>query len=718
MQEYHKEAAEYYEEAARYHRVQFNSPVATYFPISAENSTEGSQTPLAMETSITGSTPGNHNQETVVSQPAGPISPVAQDNMSASSGHTVVPEILLPKSFEGFPPKPKVIIRAKTPSFSSDSEDGRPEVYHGRSVSMNIDKGWEPDVRRMSRSNEKSSHGVSSVDSSTGSKPVFGTSAPPSLTARTLQVPDFTSHSRTASGNSAVTGDTTRTGPSGSTGTTAFLDQDELMERMLCPEQQVKNAENHVKAMQEALQKAFDDRKEAEKCTAVAEALLKSSLALRANERGETVLMELLRMAEEDLAVSQALLEKSRERAVASEERAINAEILVQRIGDNAEGSIKTLLHAAKQEARRYQDLYEEEKERAEKAEALQEEDRKWTVDADERAVFAEDKAAEVSKQLHAAHELVDELQVQLTRANWLAEKFKKEAEDAVAELTSTIQGHMDEADINLGIKNRLKRVYKQYNGLKEHNAACEAEFKACQATWDAKQAQYDAMDAKWQAWGDETTAVRNAEMEQQELDIEEIIYDRNLVIKTFVERIEQMNVEQQIIGLEELSNLVEWAKKEPKMKKGKEVAGSCQSIAIGREKARRKLEGLPFTPSLDAVEETETFKDPILEGRPVKETDQKASFGGVYVDPSKKLTLKIPAQEDFKNVVIEVPVAQTVKTFTYQAAATDPIKKGPFDFDGPARSALKEPSPVEPVSMEGLGLELKSPPKARLVGT
>jgi hypothetical protein len=648
-----------------------------------------------MQRSVAGSLHNSPDPEIIVPKSTDSNNPVLPDNMSASSGRTAIPDSSANEA--GGTPNvvTKFIIRAKTPSFSSDSEGGRPEVYHGRSVSMNADKGWEPDVKRLSKSKDKSSRGGSSVDvSATGFKPVFGPVPLPGFKASTLKVPNV-SHSRTGSGGSGVTGNTIGTGISGGTTTSGYLDQDELMQRMMGPEQQLKNAENHVKAMQDALKKAFDDRKEAEKRTAVAEdarkeaekrtavaeALLKSSLALRANERGESVLLQKYKKTEEDLAICQALLEKSRERAVEVEDRALNAEILIKQMGDNAEGSMKTLIHAGQRELRKYMQLYNVEKERAEKAEALQEEDRKWTVDADERAVFAEEKTAEVTKQLQVAKKVIDQLRVNLNTANSRADKFKKDFNEAEAELESFEQCSQDTEEVTRRVKAQLKKLQEKYNALKKHAATREAEYMACNAGWEAKEADYAAMDAQWKIFGDECTAAAKAEHEKQEEDIEEIIHDRNLIIKTFANRLEQLRIQQRVMNEEELENLVAWAKKEPKMKKGKEVS-TAESIAVSREKARRQLEGLAFTPSLDVVEE--------------------ATFDGPRMDPVKATTANLKL---------------------------DTAKNGPFDFEGPIRDAAKIASPVSKVaspvdleregeSMEGLGLGGKKPRVSHVVSS
>lgn len=509
----------------------------------------------------------------------------------------------------------KFVIRTKTPSFPSDG-DVRPEVYYGKSVSLNSDKGWELDVKRNNKVIDRSSRPSCFNDASlNGSNPTFGLVSIPGLQVSDSGSRD--SHLGSASGNGGLANNAIRKNNNGGLGTADYLDQDELTERMLGPQQQALVAENYLKSMQEARRKNLDDRKEAENRTAVVEALLRASLGLRANERSESILMQKFLKAEEDLGVCQALLEKSRERAVASEQRALRAEILVQRMAEKNTGSITTLLHETQREAKKYQDLYKEATKRAERAEqrleraeALQEEDRKWTVDAEERAVTAEEKAYEITVKFFDAERQIDDLNVKLMKAEAQAENSEKDFKEAKSGLEALEQRvQVSEEGARL-VKEKFKGLHQKYAKLLQHHNDREAEYMARNEEWKVREEEYAAKSVEWKQWVDEVIAKGKYDLLRLEEEIGELSHDKNLIISTFMIAMNKMRREGKIIDEDELENLIAWAKKPPSMKKGKEVAAS---VTVGREKARRKLEGNIFTPSLNAAE-TAAFEGSGLE--------------------------------------------------------------------------------------------------------
>jgi hypothetical protein len=650
--EYHDNAVEYHDSRAKFHRVQFFSPVASYFPLSSESLLEP-LLPRTMQESVEGSIHGSPDLPGAEARLSSSSTLRAASIMSATDPeHAALPvtrDFALPVAQGSNPtesaPNPPIkwILRAKTPSFSSDSEQ---EVYNGPSVFMNADKGWEPDVKKVKKKSKAGSsrQGSSSSTAST----VKHVSRP--VPQPGLQVPSFDTkgtHSRTSSGISGLSRITTASGVTGGTGTTGYLDQDELMTRMLNPEQQVRNAENHVKAMREALGKAFKDRENAEDRTAVAEGQLKSSLALRANERHEGVLMEKYRLTEEKLNVSQALLEKSRERNVEYEDRMLRSEALVQRMADRVKIGVPAIVNSANTEVAEIHDLLHEATERAEKAEQrlkeaeagldgdhtqsykdaieraeiaekraqtaeeLQEKDRVWTVNADERAVNAENRATELRAELVRSQNIIADHQILLMRARSHAEKSEKDVKDAESELEAFENRAIEFEKEAYEFKTKYQRLKRYTDKLQEHHNEREKEYMACNEEWKSREEDFVKQIVELKRWGDEGVAKSKEEIKKMEEMVEEMVHDKQLIVTTFGDAITKMQQAGKLMGSEELEQLIAWANKEPAEKKGKET------VAITREKARRTLEGLAFTPSLD-TEAAAQFEGPRMEIAPV----------------------------------------------------------------------------------------------------
>jgi predicted nucleic acid-binding Zn-ribbon protein len=654
--EYHDNAVQYHDSQAKFHRVQFLSPIASYF----SNSSESLLEPLlhrAMQESVTGSIhgspdlPGTEARLSTSStlRPASIMSatdpqhaalPVARDfaqpvaqgsntSEAAPTGHPI-----------------KWIIRAKTPSFSSDSEQ---DVYNGPSVSMNADKGWEPDVKKVKKKSKAGSSRQGSSSSTASTVKRLSAIVP----QPGLQVPSFGikgTHSRTTSGISGLSRITTAPGVTGGTGTTGYLDQDELMTRMLNPAQQVRNAENHVKAMREALAKAFKDREDAEDRTAVAEALLKSSLASRANERGETVLMEKYRLTEEKLNVSQALLEKSRERNVEYEDRMLRSEALVQKMADKMKVGVPAIVNSADAEVAEIQSRLKEAIERAEKAEQrfkdaeagsdgdhtqgykdaigraeiaekraqaaeeLQEKDRLWTVDADERAVNAENCAIELRAELTRSQNIIGDHQILLMRARSRAEKAEQDLKDAESELEAFENRAIEYEKEVYEFRAKFHSLKRYTDKLQDHHNGREKEYMACNDEWKSREEDFVNQATELKRWGDEGVARSKEEIKKLEEKVEEMAHDKDLIVKTFADAIAKIQKAGKVMSQEDVDNLIEWVAKSPELKKGKELG---DSVAVTREKARRTLEGLALTPSLD-TEGTLQFEGPKMEAAPV----------------------------------------------------------------------------------------------------
>jgi len=649
--EYHNNAVEYHHSEAKYHRVRFLSPLASYFPDSGK-----------MQESVAGSVHGSPDiqgdearlsttstlrpSSMSATDPKHASIPTAGDNAQPATESTNATQA----TDTGRPIK--WIIRAKTPSFSSDSET---EVYNGLSVHMNADKGWKPDVKRVKKKKSKSacSHPRStSSDTST----VKHISAP--ISGSGLQVPSFDTqdnhsrsssansglkvptanangtHSRTSSGISGLSRITTASGVTGDIATTGFLDQDELMTRMLNPQQQVRNAENHVKAMREALAKAYRDREDAEDRAAVAEALLKSSLELRVNDFGDNALMEKFRLTDEKLNVSQALLDKSRERNVEYEDRMIRAERLVQRMADKVKLGVPAILNSANADVAEIQGRLIEAVERAEKAEntlketiaglegdrtqayreaikraeiaekraqtaeELQEKDRLWTVDADERAVHAEEHAFELLAQLARANRNLAEHQIPLTRAISRAEKAEQDLKDAESELEA-FENHAVEFEKEAyEYKIKFNSLKGYTDKLQEHHNEREKEYMACNEEWKNREDDFVKQTMELKLCGDEGVSKYKGEIKKLDETIQDMHHDKELILSTLTTTINMLNHAGKVMEQEQVDGLVEWAAKSPGSKKGKEVS---DSVAVTREKARRTLEGQAFTPSLDS---------------------------------------------------------------------------------------------------------------------
>lgn len=521
----------------------------------------------------------------------------------------------------------KWIVRAKTPSFSSDSEQ---DIYNGPSVFMNSDKGWEPDIKKVKKkSKARSSHRGSS--SSTASTVKHASRAVPQPG---LQVPSFDTndaHSRTSSGISGLSRITATSSATGGTSPTGYLIQDELMTRMLNPEQQVRNAENHVKAMREALAKAFKDCEDAEDRTAVAEAQLKSSLALRANERGESVLMEKFRLTEEKLSISQALLEKSRERTVEYEGRMLTSEALVQKMAEKINAGVPVIVNSASFEVAETQSRLNHATERAEKAEQLlkdmkaglegahtksykvaieraesaekraqtaeelQEKDRLCTVDAGERAVNAENRATELRAELARSQNITADHQILLMRARSRAEKAEQDLKDAESELEAFESRAIEFEKEAYEFKTKFQSLKRYTDKLQEHHNEREKEYVAYNEEWKSREDGFVKQISELRRCGNEGVAKSHEEVKKLEEMVEEMVHDKMLIIKKFADAIANMQKAGKVIGNEELEQLITWANKAHAEKKGKE------SVAITREKARRTLEGLAITPSLES---------------------------------------------------------------------------------------------------------------------
>ena len=642
--EYHDNAVQYHDSQAKFHRVQFLSPIASYFPNSSESLLEP-LIPRAMQESVAGSIHGSPNlpgaearlSTSSTLRPASTMSATDPDHASLPVTRDFAQSVAQGSNTSevATSDRPiKWIIRAKTPSFSSDSEQ---DIYNGPSVSMNADKGWEPDVKKVKKkSKARSSRQGSSSSAASTVKRLSATVPQPGL-----QVPSFDTngtHSRTSSGISGLSRITTASGVTGSTGATDYLDQDELMTRMLNPAQQVRNAENHVKSMREALAKAFKDREDAEDRTAVAEAQLKSSLALRANERGESVLMEKYRLTEEKLNVSQALLEKSRERNVEYEDRMLRSEALVQKMADKIKMGVPAIVNSANVEVAEIQKRLEESMERAENAEQrlkdaqagldptqsykdaieraeiaekraqtaeeLQEKDRLWTVDADERAVTAENRAIELRAELAHSQNIIADHQILLMRARSRAEKAEQDLKDAESELEAFENRAIEYEKEAYEFKTKFHSLKRYTDKLQEHHNEREKEYMACNEEWKSREEDFVKQATELKRWADEGVAKGNEEVKKLEEKVEEMTHDKALIVKTFADAIAKMQKAGKVMDQEEIDRLLEWAAKSPELKKGKEVS---DSVAVVREKARRTLEGLAFTPSL----ESGAFKGP-----------------------------------------------------------------------------------------------------------
>jgi hypothetical protein len=633
--EYHDNAVEYHQNQAKFHRVQFLSPVASYFPNSSESLLEP-LLPRTMPESVAGSIHGSPDLPGAEARLSSSSTLRPTSTMSATdpehAGLPVTRDIAQPvaqssNNSEAAPTgRPiKWIIRAKTPSFSSDSEQ---DVYNGPSVFMNADKGWEPDIKKIKKKSKAGSsrRGSSSSTASTVKHASLAVPQPG------LQVPSLDTngtHSRISSGICGLSRITTASGAIGGTGPTGYLHQDELMTRMLNPEQQVRNAENHVKAMREALAKAFKDRKDAEDRTAVAEAQLKSSLALRTNERGESVLMEKCRLTEEKLNISQALLKKSRERNVEYEDRMLRSEALVQKMADKIKAGATALVNSANFEVADIQSLLNEAVERAEKAEQhlkdaqvgldptqpykdaiqraeiaekraqtaeeLQEKDRLWTVDADERAANAENRATELRAELAHSQNIIADHQILLMRARSRAERVEQDLKDAESELEAFENRAIEFEKEAYEFKAKFQSLKRYMDKLQEHHNAREKEYMACNEEWKSREEDFVKQVVELKCWVDEGVAKGHEEVKKLEEKVEEMVHDKALIIKKFADAIANLQKAGKVMGNEELEQLITWASKEPAEKKGKE------SVAITREKARRTLEGLAITPSLES---------------------------------------------------------------------------------------------------------------------
>jgi hypothetical protein len=637
--EYHDNAVEYHDSRAKFHRVQFLSPVASFFPLSAESLLEP-LLPSTMQESVAGSIHGSPDLPGAEPRLSDSSTLRTASNMSAADAQggarPVTRDFALPvaegsNTTEAAPNAPiKWILRAKTPSFSSDSEA---EVYNGKSVFMNTDKGWEPDVKKVKKKGKAGSsrQGSSSSTAST----VKHVSGP--VPQSGLQVPSIDAkgtHSRTSSGISGLSRITTASGFTGGAGTTGYFDQNELMTRMLNPEQQVRNAENHVKAMREALAKAFKDREDAEDRTAVAEAQLKSSLALRSNERGESVLMEKFRLTEEKFNVSQALLEISRERNIEYEDRSLRAEALVQRMADKVKTGVPAIVNSANFEVAEIQNRLDKATERAEKAEQqlkdadaglkgdrtqsykdaieraeiaekraqnaeeLQEKDRLWTVDADERAVNAENRATELHAELARSQNVIADHQILLMRARSRAEKSEQDLQDAESELEAFENRAIEFEKEAYEFKNKFTHLKRYTDKLQEYHNEREKEYMVCNEEWKSREDDYLNQAVELKCWGDEGVAKNKDDIKNLEEMIEEMTHDKDLIVSTFAAAITKMSQTGKLMGKDEMERLVDWASKSPSLKKGKELG---DSVAVVREKARRTLEGQAFTPSLES---------------------------------------------------------------------------------------------------------------------
>ncbi len=641
--EYHDKAVEYHDSQARFHRVQFESPVASYFPVSSEILLEP-LIPITMQKSMAGSLQGSSDLPEAEARLSSSSTLRPSSMMSATDPkHSSLPvarDFALPVAHGTNPTEAepngrpiKWILRAKTPSFSSDSEA---ETYNGPSVFMNGDKGWEPDVKKA----KKKSKAGSSCQGSSSSNTSTVKHASSAAAGSGLQVPSFGTqgtHSRTSSGISGLSRITA------ASGVTEGSDQDELVTRMLEAEQQVRNAENHVKAMREALAKAFKEREDAEDRTAVAEAQLKSSLALWTNERSETGLMEKFRLTEEKLNVSQALLEKSRERNVEYEERYLKAEGLVQKMTDKVKIGVPAIVHSANADvaeiqvrlneatqravkaekqlkkaiaelegdlAQSYRNAVERAEiaeKRAQTAEEHQEKDRLWAVNADERAINAESRVTELRAELVRSHNVIADHQILLMRATSRAEKAEQDLKDAEDELKAFENRTLEYERVAFEFKTKYSSLKRYTDKLQDHHNEREKEYMACNADWTTREADF---------------AKTKEEMKKLEDVNQEMGHDKQLIITSFANAITQMKESRKMMSQEEIDRLVEWAAKSPESKKGKDA--SNQSIAVVREKARRNLEGLPFTPSLEV--EQATFAGPAMEVPTVSPVSSPAS--------------------------------------------------------------------------------------------
>jgi hypothetical protein len=231
---------------------------------------------------------------------------------------------------------------------------------------------------------------------------------------------------------------------------------------------------------------------------------------------------------------------------------------------------------------------------RAQTAEELQEKDRLWTVEADERAVNAENRAAELRAKLARSQNIITDHQILLTRARSRAEKAKQDLKDAESELDAFENRAIEFEKEAYEFKTKFQSIQRYTDKLQDHHNEREKEYMACNEEWKSREEDFIKQATELKCWGDEGISKSNGHVQKLEERIEEMAHDKQLIVKTFADVITKMQKTNKVMGPEELEQIITWANKEPGEKKGKET------VAITREKARRNLEGLPFTPSLD----------------------------------------------------------------------------------------------------------------------